>query len=251
VVFFHGYTNCSQQFLTLGQQFQALGYNVLIPTLPAQGLADRMTAAQAMLKAETLVAFTDSLVDAVQGLGDQVTLAGLSGGGTLVAWAAQYRRDVHLAVLIAPIFGYRPIPAPLTEIAAKVFLLLPNRYRWWDPALKAEDGISHAYPRYSTHALAQFIRIGLAVRTAARHRAPSAQSILIVTLEQDAIPNPRLIDQIADRWQRQGTDLQRYEFPASFRLNHDCIDPDQPDQRIDVVYPQLIQLITGCDLSSA
>jgi pimeloyl-ACP methyl ester carboxylesterase len=247
VVFLHGYTNCSKQFLKLGQQFYALGYNVLIPTLPYQGLADRMTTAQAKLKAETLVRFTDGLIDAAQGLGDQVTLAGLSAGGTLAAWAAQYRHDLHLAVLIAPVFGYRPIPVPLTMLTAKLFLMLPNFYRWWDPVLKAEDGIEHVYPRYSTHALAQFVRIGLAVRTAARQQPPAVRSILIVTIERDAIPNPRLIEQITRRWRLQGSDLRRYEFPASLHLNHDCIDPDQPDQRIDVVYPQLIRLMTGSE----
>ena len=46
-------------------------------------------------------------VDIAAGLGDQVTIAGLSAGGVVAAWAAQHRRDVHRAVLIAPSLGVR------------------------------------------------------------------------------------------------------------------------------------------------
>ncbi len=34
-----------------------------------------------------------------------------------------------------------------------------------------------------------------------------------------------------------------YEFPASLGLPHDLIDPNQPEQQVDLVYPVLIELI--------
>ena len=43
IAFVHGYSNCPQMFMQLGQQFYALGYNVLIVPLPHHGLADRLT----------------------------------------------------------------------------------------------------------------------------------------------------------------------------------------------------------------
>lgn len=87
IVFVHGYTNCPEQFGELGQQFYDQGYNVLIVPAPRHGLVDRMTTDQARLTAEELAAYTDEVVDIAQGLGEHVTLAGISMGGTTTAWA--------------------------------------------------------------------------------------------------------------------------------------------------------------------
>src|SRR5512146_1828842 len=59
VVFVHGYTNCPQQFLALGQLFFERGCNVFIPPLPYHGLADRMTTAHAKLRAVDLATYGD------------------------------------------------------------------------------------------------------------------------------------------------------------------------------------------------
>ena len=88
IAFVHGYTNCPQQFNELGQQFYDLGYNVLIAPAPHHGLVDRMTTDQARLTAQELTAYADEVVDIAQGLGEHVTLAGISMGGTTTAWAA-------------------------------------------------------------------------------------------------------------------------------------------------------------------
>jgi hypothetical protein len=37
--------------------------------------------------------------------------------------------------------------------------------------------------------------------------------------------------------------LRTYEFSADLKLGHDLIDPGQPYQRVDVVYPKLMELI--------
>src|SRR5687768_17311038 len=52
IVFIHGYTNCPAQFAQLGEEFYALGYNVLIAPLPYHGYADRMTTEHGQLSAE-------------------------------------------------------------------------------------------------------------------------------------------------------------------------------------------------------
>src|SRR3984893_4240787 len=51
VVFFHGYTNCPQQFSELGHIFYDMGYNVFIPRLPRHGMADRKVENLSPLKA--------------------------------------------------------------------------------------------------------------------------------------------------------------------------------------------------------
>ena len=168
IILVHGYTNCPQQFRELGQRFYDLNYNVLIAPLPRHGLADRMTEAHAQLKAEELAAYADEMVDIAQGLGDQVIVMGISAGGVTTAWAAQNRNDIDLAVVISPAFGYKQVPTPLTAAAMNIYLFLPNSFAWWDPVLQVEAPPSYAYPRYSTHALVQPLRVGFATQADAR-----------------------------------------------------------------------------------
>ena len=104
-VFFHGYTNCPDQFRDLGRIFYDMGYNVLIPRLPRHGLADRKVENLTPLKAEELRDCADTSVDIACGLSQNVYVAGLSAGGTLTAWIAQNRSEVTRAVLIAPALG--------------------------------------------------------------------------------------------------------------------------------------------------
>jgi hypothetical protein len=44
-------------------------------------------------------------------------------------------------------------------------------------------------------------------------------------------------------WQARQANLTTFEFDADLELPHDLIDPNQPAQRIDVVYPRLIELV--------
>ncbi|OGO34261.1 MAG: hypothetical protein A2W35_12065 [Chloroflexi bacterium RBG_16_57_11] len=244
IVLVHGYANCPQQFRELGQRFYDLGYNVLIAPLPHHGLADRMTEEQARLKAEELVVYADQLVDIAQGLGEQVTMVGISGGAVTTAWAAQKRSDLDLAVIISPAFGYQQVRTALTAPGTNLYRILPNSFRWWDESLKAERGPTHCYPRYSTRALAEILRLGFAVQAAARRDQPAAHSILVVTNARDTAVNPELTARVVKEWREHNANLTTYEFEAAFGLPHDLIDPAQPDEQIEVVYPRLIGLIT-------
>lgn len=138
IVFAPGYGSCPSAFKELGTQFHDRGYNVLVMPLPYNGLADRMTTEQAKLHAEDLVRYTDEVVDIGRGLGDHVTLAGISAGGLATGWAAQQRRDVDQAVLISPGFGFAVVPELLTPVVSRAFTLLPNMYIWSDPERKAD-----------------------------------------------------------------------------------------------------------------
>jgi carboxylesterase len=244
IVFVHGYTVCPQQFLALGKEFYDLGYNVLIAPLPHHGLADRMTSEQEHLTAEELAAYADEMVDLARGLGEEVTMAGISAGGVTTAWAAQNRPDLDLAVIISPAFGFSQIPTSLTTVATNLFLTLPNSYQWWDPDLKSAGGPPFAYPRYSTRALAQTMLLGSAVRSAAGRDAPAARAILVITNANDTNVNNALTAQVVDQWRLRGTKgLRTYEFEAGLKLEHDLIDPDKPDHAVELVYPKLIELI--------
>jgi pimeloyl-ACP methyl ester carboxylesterase len=244
IVLVHGFTNCPQQFRALGERFYDLGYNVLIAPLPHHGLADRLTEAQAQLTAEELVAYADQTVDIARGLGGQVTMLGISGGGVTTAWAAQNRSDLDLAVIISPAFGYQQIPTPLTAPVMNLYLLFPNSFVWWDPALEADGSLPHQYPRYSTHALVQFLRLGFIVRAQAHDGKPAARQLVIVLNANDESVNNPLTMQVVKTWQAHAANLTTYEFEADLHLGHDLIDPAQSYQQIDIVYPRLIDLST-------
>src|SRR6266436_2774697 len=102
LVLLHGFTNCPQQFDDLGKTFYQLGWNVLIPRYPRHGYSDRLTTSIAELRADMLIAVANRSAEAGAGLGERLTVAGLSLGGILTGYLAQTREDVDAAVLIDP-----------------------------------------------------------------------------------------------------------------------------------------------------
>lgn len=252
IVLLHGYTKSPHQFLPLGQLLFAKGCNVLIPRLPHHGLADRMNTDQALLTAEEVAAFANEVVDCAHGLGDHITVAGLSAGGLTTAWAAQHRAEVEKAVIMSPVFGYKAIPTPLTRPVMNAYLTMPNSFDWWDKDLKDrfrldEHGKTKPdpyYPRRSTHALAQLLRLSFATQQQAVEHGPAAQSILIVTNAHDKDVNNEMTASVAANWRRNAAGkIHTFEFPASQGLDHDFIDPDMPNQQTQTTYPILLDLI--------
>ncbi|MBI5653170.1 MAG: alpha/beta fold hydrolase [Chloroflexi bacterium] len=246
IIFLHGYTNSPAQFAPLGARFYDLGYNVLIPRLPHHGYADRLTPAHARLDANELRAETNAALDIARGLGNHITIAGISLGGVLAAFAAQQRADVDLAVLIASAFSTARFPFGANTALAHTLLKLPNRFIWWNSEQKAHLEPAHAYPRFSTHALARGYLIGAEVYQRARKEKPAARAILSITTAPDPAVNNRATAQLIARWRARGTVVNAYEFRGEqIPSLHDIIDPAQPAARIDLFYPKLIELICG------
>jgi alpha-beta hydrolase superfamily lysophospholipase len=245
IVFAPGYGTCpAAPYKELGIQFYDRGYNVLIAPLPHNGLADRMTTEQAKLRAEDLVRYTDQVVDIGRGLGDHLTLAGISAGGLVTGWAAQQRQDVDRAVLISPGFGFVVVPERLTPLVSRAFIKLPNWFIWDDPELKADAPPDYHYPRMSTRALAQILRFSQATQALARQKAPAASSILVVTNLNDQDVDYVVTGKIVDLWRAHGADVQTYQFPADLHLEHGLFDVQDPDQDVvAMVYSKLLELI--------
>jgi carboxylesterase len=245
IILVHGYTNCPAQFGELGQEFYDLGYNVLIVPLPHHGLADRLNDEQGELTAEELTTYADTVLDLAHGLGEHITMMGISGGGVITAWTAQNRRDLDTAVIISPAFGYQQIPTRFTIPVMNVVRIQPDSFEWWDPNLKEKGEPAHTYPRYSKHALAQILRLGFAVQMEGLLNAPAAHRVIVVTNANDTSVNNEMTANVVKGWQKHGVNIETYEFPVSLGLSHDLIDPEQPDQPVDVVYPLLIDLVNG------
>jgi carboxylesterase len=247
MVLLHGYRNCPAQLQQLGLIFYEQGYNVIIPRMPHHGLADALNHDQARLTSDELAAHVTEAVDIAQGLGEQVTMVGMSTGGIMAGWVAQNRTDIAQAVLIAPFFSPYTIPAQLVTPAINLFTLLPNFFLWQDDKLKADvPNPPQAYPRNSTWAVSQILRLSFAVRNQAGQAAPAAPRILVVTnANDDTVDNQVTAGVLAD-WRKHGfSSLQTYEFAADLHLDHDMLDPAHPKQKIALVYPVLIDLIAG------
>ena len=243
IVFAHGYTSCPEQFRPLGERFFNQGYNVLIAPLPHHGLADRLTADHGRLTAEELARYTDEVVDIGRGLGQHLTLAGLSGGGVVTAWAAQTRADLDQAVVISAALGFQAIQRPLTVAMMNVAVALPDAFSWWDPAEKDKSGLEYTYPRFSRRALGQILRLGYAALARARKSPPGAKSIVVVTNAHDPSVDNWAAQRLADAWRKSGAlNVRAYEFPLEHNLPHDLIDPGAADAQPEVVFPKLVEL---------
>jgi len=245
LVLLHGFTNCPQQFDVIGRLFHARGWNVLIPRYPRHGYKDRLNTTISELRAEHLLALANQSANAAHGLGEHVTVAGISLGGSLAGHLAQNHEHVNRAVLIAPMFGIKFIPGPLSRLVGRLAYLLPNFYLWWDPRLKDRLPPPYGYPRFSTHAYASLFRIAAAVARSARVTPPKAGQIAVVTNAGEPGLENRFTYRIVEWWRSHGAEVETYEFPLSHHLPHDLIDPVNPDQNTELVYPIVTRLIEG------
>ncbi len=245
VVFFHGYTNCPQQFRELGQIFYDMGYNVLIPRLPRHGMADRKVENLSPIKAEELRDCADISVDIACGLGQKVYVGGLSAGGTLAAWIAQNRSEVTRAVLIAPALGFsRREGTRLQKAIALLLPLLPDiRTDWFsvDP-----ESPNHTYPGFSSKALGQLLRVSVATFAGSLDRAPKVQDVVVVTSKSDEAVSDFLAWQLISLWRSKGlAKFTAVDFPKVMKIEHDMIDPAQKSQQTQIVYPVLESLFNA------
>jgi hypothetical protein len=126
------------------------------------------------------------------------------------------------------------------------FLIAPNFFLWQDAELKtAVPNPPHVYPQNSTRAISEILRISYAIQAAARQSRPVVPAIVVVSNANDDAVDNRVTANIAASWRSAGfEDLQSYEFPAGLKLDHDLLDPEHPKQKVELVYPTLISLIT-------
>lgn len=243
VVLLHGFTNHPGQYREFAPLVFARGANVFVPRMPEQGDRDRMTRRMGKLTAESLLARASEAVDIACGLGDRVCVAGISSSGLLCAYFAVHRADIDRAVAISPVFAILKLPYWLSTLAARVLLVLPDMFLWWDPRVREAQHPATAYPQFPTHALAQTLRIGDDVYAASKAQALKARSIAFVTNRDDPAVNNDVTQSVADRLKRRGPNaVSSFEF-TNLPANHDIIEPDNPRARTDIVYPKLLELI--------
>jgi esterase/lipase len=244
VVLLHGITNNPNQYVRFGPMLHERGVNVFIPRMPYHGLKDRMTTGIAHLKAEEVLDAAGEALDIAAGLGKRVGVLGISMGGSLSAYFAQ-TRAIDVAVPVAPDFALLQFPYGLSRALEHVLLFLPNIFFWWDPRIRERQRPITAYPRCSTHALMQTMRIGDAVYAKAMNEPPKAGRIVTVVNPIDPAVNNEVTEAISDAWAGWRPNAVKYVQLRHLPDNHDIIDPDKPNARTDLVYPKLLESLIG------
>ena len=176
VLLLHGLTNNPRQCALLGEKLFNQGYNVLIPRFPHHGNENTLGKDLSSLRVDELVSFSNQMVDIANGLGEHVTVAGLSMGGTVAALVAQDRSDVDYAIIIAPLLNYHAVPSRFLKPLINLLITLPDRFIWWDsdkgPQLILPEAV---YPRFSTHAVGSILHLGWSVYRRSALEKPAAK----------------------------------------------------------------------------
>ena len=241
VILLHGLTNSPRQYEHLAARLYAAGDTVYIPRLPHHAERNGTVASLAGLTAEELRRYADSAADVAVGLGHSVIVAGVSAGGTIGAWLAQYRADIHRVVIIAPMLEIGRIPSFLAAPLLNFALHLPNVTRSETPDRKRPDrklGVS-------SRAVAELLRFGTAVRRAATQRPPLTRNIVFVMNANDHTVKTLPAVELARCWSAHGASVVMYQFPLSLGLPHDIAEEAREHANPAVVYPALEALIHG------
>ena len=252
VVLLHGYTNCPAQFDAVADAYAAEGWSVVVPRLPGHGEADRMTRALSDVTPGELVDTAEEATDIAAGLGGEVTVVGLSGGGTLTAWLASERDDVAEAVLIAPLVVPKVLPEFAVGPVSRAFRHTPDVYLWWDGEKKeALAEPPYAYPRYSLRSLGAFLAVGRAAQRPPE-RTTTLRRLVVVTNENDAAVSNVGVDRVAAALTVPGVEREDLTLPATLGWKHDLVDPQ--GENADVlpeIYARLGPLLGVDELSAS
>jgi carboxylesterase len=246
VVFLHGFTSCPIQFAELGEAYFDQGFNVFIPRQPKHGLQDVKGTELKGLSADELAAFATESIDIAQGLGEEITVVGLSSGGAIATWAAQERDDIDLAVALAPFLGVNYIPKPLTRPITNLVLSIPDIFLWWDGSKKMDNPLiaPYSYRGYYLHALFENLRLGFITEEQSKQEKPAAGAILVITNANDPAVNNDVVASFEQLWLTHGEEfLTTYQFEKELSLPHDFITATHPDGNPDLVYPKLLEII--------
>jgi alpha-beta hydrolase superfamily lysophospholipase len=235
VVLIHGFTNGPLQYAALAPQLAERGHAVIVPRIRYHGFRDRLTPAIAALRAEDWEAGALEAIEIAARCGERVAVLGISVAATLCGWLAS-RVALDRAVAVAPFCGVRGLPGRTNDAFAALLRALPNRFVWWDPRRRAAQLPLHAYPRFSTRALGETLRLStglVAPRAAARARA-----VTLVLNRADPIVDNAFARRRFEELRACGVALDVLEIAGP--PMHDVIEPSIPGARPALVYPGLI-----------
>ncbi len=243
VVLLHGYTNHPGQFREFAPLVRERGANVFIPRLPEHGDKDRMTKRLRTLTAEAWLASFTEAVDIACGLGKRVAVLGISTSGLLCAYSMQFRRDIWRSVPVSPMLAILQLPFGVSDSIGALIRWIPNMFLWWDPRVGAAQHPRTTYPRFSTRALGEALRIARLVYNTSIEEPPLGQSVIVISNPGDPAVSNEVMDEVIRNWQMFRPHAVGHRELSHLATNHDIIEPDTKQARTSRVYPALLDAL--------
>jgi esterase/lipase len=238
----HGFTNSPTQFQEVGERlFTITGDNVYIPRLPRHAERETPVRALSRVRADELTMFADSVVDVARGLGDSVVVVGMSAGGTIAAWIAQWRADVQRTVLIAPALGAGLLSDDHGRELVDIASIIPNITRTTKPDTTRPDMVQGTTSR----GLAEVLGLGHRVRDQAAQFRPRVKDIVFLLNERDHTVSEKASIDLAQQWFDHGASVAVYKFPGSAKLPHNVMEANGRGGNTEMVYPIVMALARG------
>ena len=189
ILLIHGISGCTSDMADIANVFYEQGYNVYAPRVPQHGYADKKRHGQ--ISFSDMVNYMTTSARQVSGLGEEVGVAGHSGGGNMATWLAQYGNGLFSRVLlIAPFYEPSASQAPKWQIPLMRNLygnnILPDRYSGNDEV----NGLSY-------RALAKYVT--LKENYKANLAAPGLKHVGVVVSEGDHDIDPDLAHDIPQK----------------------------------------------------
>jgi hypothetical protein len=203
------------------------------------------------LTVERLLERTALALDVASSVGERVTVAGISGGGALAAWAGWAFDDVNRVVMFSPFLGASFAPSLAVRPATRIARHLPDRYFWWDPVRKGDRyGASYAYPRFSLRGAVAYLTVASGIQDNPSPRATSLDEVVLVTNSLDALVDNKLaVGLLEDVFDGIAARRRHLRFRATAALPHDYIDPlGAAGRRAPTIQPVIAQLVAGRDV---
>lgn len=243
IVFYHGFTNCPRQYEKLAKLFFEKGFNCYIPRIPYHGLVDLYTKEIGKLTLQDLIHVCDSSVDIAKGLGEEIFVLGLSLGGVMAAFNAQFYPGITKAFVLVPSFAWYFLPGVI-KLLITISSILPNMFLWWDPIQKDKRPKPFSmYHHFSTKQMGYIYTLGLSVMRAAKKQAPCTKNIVVLTYENDNAVDEHVTKRLMKSWREHGANIDYYVFPKDLKIEHDIIDPLHPYDKTDIIYEKIFEYV--------
>lgn len=209
VVMLHGYSSCPGQFSDIARFFYERGYTVYVPRAPQHGLASPTTET---FTDTDLAQYANDAVNVAQGLGEEVGIVGLSGGGVLGTWAAQYRDDAVQRLLVISPF-YETSAERLPKWLTKPFIVLYGAGLL--PNVITDNNLHY-------RSLAQYLRV--VANYKAYPQSAAIQSVASVVSYGDREIDHALARSIPEEFAyTNNVPFLWYQPPAEWNLGHDIV----------------------------
>jgi alpha-beta hydrolase superfamily lysophospholipase len=240
-VLLHGLTASPPQFAEFGRRLFDRGANVLIPTLPRHGDANRLSTILQDLHRDELVEFAGRVVAEARRHGDRIIIVGFSLGGLVALWIAQHE-PLERVVAIAPFLGISWLPDGLAPLAAQFVLRMPNKWLWWNPLQRERQMPAHGYPRYPTHAVAHSYHLAHELFAHAERKPPATNDIVLVVNNSEMTVRNRSTRRLAALWKAHAATRITLHRLRGLPPSHDVIEPLRVPKIVERIYPTLIEL---------